>query len=261
MPRDPSIKKVMVVGSGPIVIGQAAEFDYAGTQACRALREEGCEVVLINSNPATIMTDTEIADRVYIEPLTVEFAERVIEQERPDGLLPTLGGQTGLNLATKLAKAGILDRYHVRMLGTPLEAIQQAEDREQFRDLMNRIGQPVPESWVVESHAQLRDLAARELRYPLIVRPAYTLGGTGGGIASTMDELLEIGSLGLKASMRKQILVERCLIGWKEIEYEVMRDGADTCITICNMENFDPMGIHTGDSIVVAPSQIGRAHV
>src|SRR5712692_9762237 len=255
MPRDPSIRKVMVVGSGPIVIGQAAEFDYAGTQACRALREEGCEVVLINSNPATIMTDTEIADRVYIEPLTVEFAERVIERERPDGLLPTLGGQTGLNLATKLAKAGILDRYHVRLLGTGLEAIQKAEDREEFRDLMNRIGEPVPESWIVESHAQLRDLVARELPYPLIVRPAYTLGGTGGGIAWTVDELLEIGSLGLKASMRKQILVERCLIGWKEIEYEVMRDGADTCITICNMENFDPMGIHTGDSIVVAPSQ------
>src|SRR5437868_7723559 len=255
MPRDPSIRKVMVVGSGPIVIGQAAEFDYAGTQACRALREEGCEVVLINSNPATIMTDLEMADRVYIEPLTVEFAERVIEQERPDGLLPTLGGQTGLNLATKLAKAGILDRYHVRLLGTPLAAIQKAEDREEFRDLMNRLGEPVPESWIVESHAQLRDLAARDLPYPLIVRPAYTLGGTGGGIAFTVDELLEIGSLGLKASMRKQILVERCLIGWQEIEYEVLRDGADTCITICNMENFDPMGIHTGDSIVVAPSQ------
>src|SRR5437868_367548 len=255
MPRDPSIRKVMVVGSGPIVIGQAAEFDYAGTQACRALREEECQVVLINSNPATIMTDTEIADRVYIEPLTVEFAERVIERERPDGLLPTLGGQTGLNLATKLAKAGILDRYRVRLLGTPLEAIQKAEDREEFRDLMNRIGEPVPESWIVESHAQLRDLAARELPFPLIVRPAYTLGGTGGGIAATVDELLEIGSLGLKASMRKQILVERCLTGWKEVEYEVMRDGADTCITICNMENFDPMGIHTGDSIVVAPSQ------
>src|SRR5207247_1451108 len=255
MPRDPSIQKVMVIGSGPIIIGQAAEFDYAGTQACRALREEGCQVVLINSNPATIMTDTEIADRVYIEPLTVEFAERVIEREQPDGLLPTLGGQTGLNLATKLAKAGILDRYQVRLLGTPLEAIQKAEDREEFRDLMNRLGEPVPESWIVESHAQLRDLAARDLPFPLIVRPAYTLGGTGGGIASTADELLEIGSLGLKASMRKQILVERCLTGWKEVEYEVMRDGADTCITICNMENFDPMGIHTGDSIVVAPSQ------
>jgi carbamoyl-phosphate synthase large subunit len=245
----------MVVGSGPIVIGQAAEFDYAGTQACRALREEGCEVVLINSNPATIMTDTEMADSVYIEPLTVEFAERVIERERPDGLLPTLGGQTGLNLATKLAKAGILERYNARLLGTPLASIQMAEDREEFRDLMRRIGEPVPESWIVESHAQLRDLAARDLQYPLIVRPAYTLGGTGGGIAHTVDELLEIGSLGLKASMRKQVLVERCLIGWKEIEYEVMRDGADTCITICNMENFDPMGVHTGDSIVVAPSQ------
>jgi carbamoyl-phosphate synthase large subunit len=255
MPRDPSIQKVMVVGSGPIVIGQAAEFDYAGTQACRALREEGCQVVLINSNPATIMTDTEMADAVYIEPLTVEFAERVIERERPDGLLPTLGGQTGLNLATKLAKAGILEKYNVRLLGTPLPSIQMAEDREEFRELMNRIGEPVPESWIVESHAQLRDLAARELTYPLIVRPAYTLGGTGGGIAQNAEELLEIGSLGLKASMRKQVMVERCLIGWKEVEYEVMRDGADTCITICNMENFDPMGVHTGDSIVVAPSQ------
>src|SRR5438105_3055427 len=220
MPRDPSIQKVMVIGSGPIIIGQAAEFDYAGTQACRALREEGCEVVLVNSNPATIMTDTEIADRVYIEPLTVEFAERVIEQERPDGLLPTLGGQTGLNLATKLAKAGILDRYQVRLLGTPLAAIQQAEDREEFRDLMHRIGQPVPESWIVESHAQLRDLAAREIPYPLIVRPAYTLGGTGGGIASTVDELLGIGSLWLNASMRTQMLVARCLTGWEEGAHE-----------------------------------------
>jgi carbamoyl-phosphate synthase large subunit len=255
VPRDPSIQKVMVIGSGPIVIGQAAEFDYAGTQACRALREEGCQVVLINSNPATIMTDTEMADAVYIEPLTIEFAERVIERERPDGLLPTLGGQTGLNLATKLAKAGILEKYSVRLLGTPLPSIQMAEDREEFRELMTRIGEPVPESWIVESHAQLRDLAARELCYPLIVRPAYTLGGTGGGIAQNAEELLEIGSLGLKASMRKQVMVERCLTGWKEIEYEVMRDGVDTCITICNMENFDPMGVHTGDSIVVAPSQ------
>jgi carbamoyl-phosphate synthase large subunit len=255
LPKDPALKKVMVIGSGPIVIGQAAEFDYAGTQACRALREEGCEVVLVNSNPATIMTDTEVADRVYIEPLTVDFAARIMERERPDGLLPTLGGQTGLNLATQLATQGVLERYDVRLLGTPLKSIQRAEDRERFRRLMTRIGEPVPESWIVESAGELRELAATALPYPMIVRPAYTLGGTGGGIALTPEELIEIGSLGLKLSMRKQILVERCLAGWKEIEYEVMRDGADTCITICNMENFDPMGIHTGDSIVVAPSQ------
>jgi carbamoyl-phosphate synthase large subunit len=246
----------MVIGSGPIIIGQAAEFDYAGTQACQSLREEGCEVVLINSNPATIMTDTEMADRVYIEPLTVEFAERVIARERPDGLAPGLGGQTGLNLATKLAAAGILDKYNVKLLGTPLKSIRMAEDREEFRDLMNRIGEPVPESWVIESESQLRELSQQEgLPWPLIVRPAYTLGGTGGGIAHEPRELMEIGSLGLKLSMRHQVLVERYLVGWKEVEYEVMRDGADTCITICNMENFDPMGVHTGDSIVVAPSQ------
>lgn len=246
----------MVIGSGPIIIGQAAEFDYAGTQACQSLREEGCEVVLVNSNPATIMTDTEIADRVYIEPLTVEFAERIIARERPDGLAPGLGGQTGLNLATKLAAAGILEKYNVKLLGTPLTSIRMAEDREEFRSLMNRLGEPVPESWVIEGEEELRDLSAQDgLPWPLIVRPAYTLGGTGGGIAHTPQELMEIGSLGLKLSMRHQILVERYLAGWKEVEYEVMRDGADTCITICNMENFDPMGVHTGDSIVVAPSQ------
>jgi carbamoyl-phosphate synthase large subunit len=255
LPKDSRLKKVMVIGSGPIVIGQAAEFDYAGTQACRALREEGCEVVLINSNPATIMTDTDVADRVYIEPLTVSFAARVIERERPDGLLPTLGGQTGLNLATKLAAQGVLEQFDVRLLGTPLPSIQCAEDREQFRDLMQRIGEPVPESYVVETLDTLRELAQRELPYPMIIRPAYTLGGTGGGIAKTPEELIEIGSLGLRLSMRQQILVERCLTGWKEVEYEVMRDGGDACITICNMENLDPMGIHTGDSIVVAPSQ------
>ncbi len=246
----------MVIGSGPIIIGQAAEFDYAGTQACQSLREEGCEVVLINSNPATIMTDTEIADRVYIEPLTVEFAERVIARERPDGLAPGLGGQTGLNLATKLAAAGILEKYNLKLLGTPLRSIRMAEDREEFRSLMRRLGQPVPESWVIESVDELRELSGQSgLPWPLIVRPAYTLGGTGGGIAHTVEELVEIGSLGMKLSMRHQILVERYLVGWKEVEYEVMRDGADTCITICNMENFDPMGIHTGDSIVVVPSQ------
>jgi carbamoyl-phosphate synthase large subunit len=244
----------MVIGSGPIVIGQAAEFDYSGTQACRALKEEGVQVVLINSNPATIMTDTEIADRVYIEPLTVDFAERVIARERPDGLLPTLGGQTGLNLAAQLAEAGILDRYGVRLLGTPLSAIQKAEDRELFRETMKAIGEPVPESWIVESEEQLREVA-RICPYPAIVRPAYTLGGTGGGIAYNEEELLHIGQLGMNLSMRHQVLVERCLLGWKEIEYEVMRDGANTCITVCNMENLDPMGVHTGDSIVVAPSQ------
>jgi carbamoyl-phosphate synthase large subunit len=254
MPKDTSLRKVLVIGSGPIVIGQAAEFDYSGSQACRSLREEGLEVVLINSNPATIMTDPDTADRVYIEPLTVEFAERVIAQERPDGLLPTLGGQTGLNLATELAVRGILDKYGVRLLGTPLTAIQAAEDREKFRDLMRQIGEPVPESWVVESIGELRRVA-EIAPYPCIVRPAYTLGGTGGGIARTPDELLEIGARGLELSMRSQILVERSLLGWKEIEYEVMRDGADNAIVVCNMENLDPMGVHTGDSMVVAPSQ------
>jgi carbamoyl-phosphate synthase large subunit len=254
MPKDTSLRKVLVIGSGPIIIGQAAEFDYSGSQACRSLREEGLEVVLINSNPATIMTDPDTADRVYIEPLTVEFAERVIAQERPDGLLPTLGGQTGLNLATELAVRGILDKYGVRLLGTPLTAIQAAEDREKFRDLMRQIGEPVPESWIVESIGELRRVA-EIVPYPCIVRPAYTLGGTGGGIAHTPDELLEIGARGLELSMRSQILVERSLLGWKEIEYEVMRDGADNAIVVCNMENLDPMGVHTGDSMVVAPSQ------
>jgi carbamoyl-phosphate synthase large subunit len=254
MPKDTSLRKVLVIGSGPIIIGQAAEFDYSGSQACRSLREEGLEVVLINSNPATIMTDPDTADRVYIEPLTVEFAERVIAQERPDGLLPTLGGQTGLNLATELAVRGILDKYGVRMLGTPLTAIQAAEDREKFRDLMRQIGEPVPESWIVESIGELRRVA-EIAPYPCIVRPAYTLGGTGGGIAHTPDELLEIGARGLELSIRSQILVERSLLGWKEIEYEVMRDGADNAIVVCNMENLDPMGVHTGDSMVVAPSQ------
>jgi len=254
MPKDPTIRKVMVIGSGPIIIGQAAEFDYAGAQACKSLREEGVSVVLINSNPATIMTDTEIADRVYIEPLNVEFASRIIAREKPDGLLPTLGGQTGLNLATKLAESGILDEHNVRLLGTPLASIRMAEDRQEFRSLMQRIGEPVPESWIVESLAQLEKVSHSEV-WPLIVRPAYTLGGTGGGIARSAEQLMEIGSLGLKLSMRGQVMVERSLLGWKEIEYEVMRDANNTCITVCNMENFDPMGVHTGDSIVVAPSQ------
>ncbi|MEW6725348.1 MAG: carbamoyl-phosphate synthase large subunit [Bacillota bacterium] len=254
MPRDTSLKKVMVIGSGPIIIGQAAEFDYAGTQACRALREEGLEVVLINSNPATIMTDANMADRVYIEPLTPEFVSRVIAQERPDGLLPTLGGQTGLNLAKQVAESGILEKYGVRLLGTPLETIRRAEDREEFKNLLSRINEPVPES-VIVSNVEDALAFAREIGFPVVVRPAYTLGGTGGGIAYNERELAETASRGIKHSIINQILVERCVIGWKEIEYEVMRDGADNCITVCNMENIDPMGIHTGDSIVVAPVQ------
>ena len=246
----------MVIGSGPIIIGQAAEFDYAGTQACRSLREEGISVVLVNSNPATIMTDPETADAVYIEPLNIEFLERVIAKERPDGLVPTLGGQTGLNLATELAEAGILEKYNVTLLGTPLATIRKAEDREEFRALMREIGEPVPESWIIEDEVALEELSRnQEAPWPLIVRPAYTLGGTGGGIARTPAQLVEIGTRGLKLSPRHQVMVERYLSGWKEIEYEVMRDAADTCITVCNMENFDPMGMHTGDSIVVAPSQ------
>lgn len=256
MPKNPDINKVMVIGSGPIVIGQAAEFDYAGAQACRALREEGCYVVLVNSNPATIMTDVEMADRVYIEPLTPEFLEKIIARERPDGLVPTLGGQTGLNLAAKLAELGILEKYDVKLLGTQLTSIKKAEDRELFRDLMKEIGEPVPESFIIETDGQLLELSRQEgLPWPLIVRPAFTLGGSGGGIAQDPEQLLEIAGRGLRLSPVHQVMVERCLVGWKEVEYEVMRDANDTCITICNMENLDPMGVHTGDSIVVAPSQ------
>jgi carbamoyl-phosphate synthase large subunit len=244
----------MVIGSGPIVIGQAAEFDYAGTQACRALREEGIEVVLINSNPATIMTDPDMAEHIYVEPLTLEFATKIVEQERPQGLIGTLGGQTGLNLATQLAKAGVLERFGVELLGTPLEAIERAEDRERFKETMQAIGEPIPASAIVNSVAEARAFAGT-IGYPVIVRPAYTLGGTGGGIAWDEGQLHDICTRGLKMSMIHQALIERCVIGWKEIEYEVMRDAADTCITICSMENFDPMGVHTGDSIVVAPTQ------
>ena len=248
----PSI--VLVIGSGPIVIGQAAEFDYAGTQACKALREEGVITVLVNSNPATIMTDEDIADVVYIEPLTVEVLTRIIAAERPDGILPTLGGQTGLNLAVELADAGVLEEYNVRLLGTPLQTIRNAEDRELFRQLLSDIGEPVLPSEIVESMEEAYE-ALKTLNLPLVIRPAYTLGGTGGGIATTLDEFKTFVASGLAASPINQILLERSLIGWKEIEYEVMRDAADNCITICNMENIDPMGVHTGDSIVVAPSQ------
>ena len=249
-----SVRKVLVIGSGPIVIGQGAEFDYAGTQACKALREEGVISVLVNSNPATIMTDEGIADHVYIEPLTVDVLERVIARELPDGLLPTLGGQTALNLAVDLADAGILDRYGVRLLGTSLATIKRAEDRELFKRMLHEIAEPVPASLTVYTVEEARAFAEVQ-GLPLVIRPAYTLGGTGGGIARTPEEFDRIVTTGLAASPIHQVLVEQSVMGWKEIEYEVMRDGADTCITVCNMENIDPMGVHTGDSIVVAPSQ------
>lgn len=248
------LKKVLVIGSGPIIIGQAAEFDYAGTQACRALKEEGLEVVLINSNPATIMTDEDIADRVYIEPITLDYVTGVIEKERPDGILATLGGQVGLNMAVELADNGILDKYKVRLLGTKLSAVKEAEDRERFKEAMKDINQPVPESDIFEEVQAAVDFADT-IGYPVIVRPAYTLGGTGGGIAHDEEELFMIAARGIKLSPINQILVERSVAGWKEVEYEVMRDKADNCVIICNMENIDPVGVHTGDSIVVAPSQ------
>ncbi|MFC1898770.1 carbamoyl-phosphate synthase large subunit [Chloroflexota bacterium] len=246
--------KVLIIGSGPIIIGQAAEFDYAGTQACKAMREEGVTSVLVNSNPATIMTDEGIADVIYIEPLTVEIVSRIIERERPDGLLPTLGGQTGLNLTVDLADAGVLDRYNVRMLGTSLQTIRNAEDRELFKQLLINIGEPVPPSFTVNTLEQARE-AAQKIGLPVVIRPAYTLGGTGGGFATSWQELETVTSSGLAASPIHQVLIEESVVGWKELEYEVMRDGANNCITICNMENIDPMGVHTGDSIVVAPSQ------
>ncbi len=257
MPRIQDIKKVLVIGSGPIIIGQAAEFDYAGTQACRALREEGIEVVLVNSNPATIMTDTDIADRVYIEPLTVPVIRNIIAKERPDSMLATLGGQTGLNLAMELAEAGVLAEFGVRMLGTDAASIHKAEDREAFKALMDAIGEPVIESVIATTVQQALDFAAIH-GYPLIIRPAYTLGGTGGGIAADEAELREITASGLQASRVHEVLVEKSVAGYKEVEYEVLRDGKGNCITVCNMENIDPVGIHTGDSIVVAPSQTLR---
>ena len=254
MPRRSDIKKIMVIGSGPIVIGQAAEFDYAGCQACQSLREEGYEVILMNSNPATIMTDTVIADRVYIEPLTLEFASRVIYKERPDAILGSLGGQTGLNLVVELAESGILDEYNVEVLGTALDAIEKAEDRDKFRELMYEIGEPVPESVIVHTVEEAISFA-NENGYPVVVRPAFTLGGTGGGFAHSEEELRIICDNGLKISPVHQCLIEQSIAGYKEIEYEVMRDNADNAIVVCNMENVDPVGIHTGDSIVVAPTQ------
>ncbi|MDR1410506.1 MAG: carbamoyl-phosphate synthase large subunit [Oscillospiraceae bacterium] len=251
---DKSIRKVLVIGSGPIVIGQAAEFDYAGTQACRSLREEGVEVVLANSNPATIMTDGDIADKVYIEPLTVPTLTEIIRVEKPDSILPTLGGQTGLNLAMELEEKGVLAEYNVRLIGISAKAIRMAEDRQEFKDTMERIGEPCIDSLVVETVRDALDFG-KKIGYPVIVRPAYTLGGTGGGIADTQEQLEEIAANGIRLSRVGQVLIEKCIAGWKEIEYEVMRDSKGNCITVCNMENLDPVGVHTGDSIVVAPSQ------
>ncbi|MCD2492524.1 carbamoyl-phosphate synthase large subunit [Lacrimispora sp. NSJ-141] len=254
MPKNPEIKKVLVIGSGPIVIGQAAEFDYAGTQACRSLKEEGIEVVLVNSNPATIMTDKDIADKVYIEPLTVEVLEQLIEKEKPDSVLPTLGGQAALNLAMELDEAGFLKSHNVKLIGTTPETIKKAEDRQEFKDTMEKIGEPCAPSTVVHD-VEAGIAFADQIGYPVVLRPAYTLGGSGGGIASDEEELVEILSNGLRLSRVGEVLVERCIAGWKEIEYEVMRDGNGNVITVCNMENIDPVGVHTGDSIVVAPSQ------
>lgn len=254
MPKRTDIQKIMVIGSGPIVIGQAAEFDYAGTQACLSLKEEGYTVVLVNSNPATIMTDKEIADKVYIEPITLEFVTRILRKERPDALLPTLGGQTGLNMAMELSKEGILDELGVELLGTKLSAIDQAEDRDLFKQLMEELEQPIPESEIVNTVEEAVDFAAK-IGYPVIVRPAFTLGGTGGGMCANEEELREIAENGLKLSPVTQCLIERSIAGFKEIEYEVMRDAADNALVVCNMENFDPVGVHTGDSIVFAPTQ------
>ena len=254
MPKNPNVKRVLVIGSGPIVIGQAAEFDYAGTQACRSLKEEGMEVILVNSNPATIMTDGDIADKVYIEPLTTQVLEQIIIKEKPDSLLPNMGGQAGLNLGMELDESGFLAAHSVLLLGTTAKTIRKAEDRLEFKETMEKIGEPCAPSLVVENIEDGVSFA-NKIGYPVVLRPAYTLGGSGGGIASNQIELEEILANGLRLSRVGQVLVERCIAGWKEIEYEVMRDSAGNCITVCNMENIDPVGVHTGDSIVVAPSQ------
>ncbi|MFQ6055665.1 MAG: carbamoyl-phosphate synthase large subunit, partial [Methanosarcinales archaeon] len=254
MPKRTDLKKILVIGAGPIVIGQACEFDYSGSQACKALKEEGYEVVLVNSNPATIMTDPEMADRIYIEPITKDILEKILEKERPDALLPTLGGQTGLNVATELAESGVLERLKVELIGANLEAIKKAEDRDLFKEAMKRIGVPTPRSEIaysIEDGVRI----AHELGFPVVIRPAYTLGGTGGGIAYNIEELKNIVEIGLEASRINQVLIEESVIGWKEYELEVMRDKKDNVVIICSIENLDPMGIHTGDSITVAPAQ------
>ena len=254
MPRRTDLHRILVIGSGPILIGQAAEFDYAGTQACLALKEEGYEVILVNSNPATIMTDRDIADKVYIEPITLEFVSAILRRERPDAIVPTLGGQTGLNMATELAKSGILDELGIELLGTKLSAIEKAEDRELFKQLMDELGQPVPASEIVHTIGEAVEVG-NTIGYPLIVRPAYTLGGTGGGMCHDEAELVRIVGKGLELSPVTECLVEQSIAGYKEIEYEMMRDGADNTMVVCTMENFDPVGVHTGDSIVFAPTQ------
>jgi carbamoyl-phosphate synthase large subunit len=254
MPRRTDIHKILLIGAGPIVIGQACEFDYSGTQACKALREEGYEVVLVNSNPATIMTDPSMAERTYIEPVTADFVAKIIERERPDALLPTMGGQTALNVAVQLAQQGILEQYGVELIGAKREAIEKAEDRDLFKQAMQRIGLAVPRSGLAHTLEEAKQIA-QEIGYPLIIRPAYTLGGTGGGVAYNQEEFEEICAAGLEASPVSQILVEESVIGWKEFELEVMRDLADNVVIICSIENIDPMGVHTGDSITVAPAQ------
>lgn len=254
MPKRTDIAKILVIGSGPIVIGQAAEFDYAGTQACLALKEEGYEVVLCNSNPATIMTDTAVADKIYMEPLTLEYVAKIIRYERPDAILPGIGGQTGLNLAMQLEKKGVLSECRVEMLGTKSESIERAEDRELFKELCTQIGEPVLPSQIATSEQEGLE-AAEKIGFPVVLRPAFTLGGTGGGFADNKEEFIPIMKNALSMSPVKQVLIEKSIKGYKEIEYEVIRDGNDTAVTICNMENLDPVGIHTGDSIVVCPSQ------
>lgn len=254
MPKRTDIKRIMIIGAGPIIIGQACEFDYSGTQACKALKEEGYEVILVNSNPATIMTDPETADRTYIEPVTPEIVAKIIERERPDALLPTLGGQTGLNTAVKVAEMGILEKYNVELIGASLDAIKKAEDRELFRDAMTKIGLKIPESGFAKNMTQAREVADA-IGFPVIIRPSFTLGGTGGGVAYNPEELELIAKAGLDASLISQVMIEKSILGWKEYELEVVRDKKDNVIIICSIENLDPMGVHTGDSITVAPAQ------
>ena len=254
MPKRTDIHKILIIGAGPIIIGQACEFDYSGTQACKALKEEGYEVVLVNSNPATIMTDPETADRTYIEPVTPEAVAKIIEKERPDALLPTLGGQTGLNTAVEVAKMGVLDQFGVELIGACLDAIEKAESRDRFREAMNRIGLRIPNSGIANTIEQAREIADT-IGFPLIVRPSYTLGGTGGGVAYNPEDLEKIAKAGLDASLTSQVMLEESVLGWKEYELEVMRDHADNVVIICSIENLDPMGVHTGDSITVAPAQ------